>query len=91
MILLEFIAVKPCKYDAYEAVPKAKVSLDLDECELTLAKKGYEILSNAKVMLVVRKGVEITVYPRGRLLMHPVKDRDQAELYARAIYSALGM
>ena len=91
MILLEFIAVKPCKFDAYEAVPKAKISLDLDECELVLAKKGYEILSNAKVMLVVKKGVEITIYPRGRLLMHPVKGRDEAERHARAIYSALGM
>ncbi|MCJ7463701.1 MAG: hypothetical protein MUO81_03065 [Thermoplasmata archaeon] len=91
MILLEFIAIKPCKYDAYEAVPKDKISLDMDVCESVLAIKGYEILSNPKVMLVVRKGVEITVYPRGRLLMHPVKDRDQAELYARAIYSALGM
>ena len=88
---VEFLAVKPCKYDAFEAVPKGRVSLDLDECERILAKVGYEILSNPKVMLVVRKGVEITVYPRGRLLMHPVKDREEAERHAKAVYSALGM
>jgi len=88
---VEFLAVKPCKYDAFEAVPKGRVSLDLDECERILAKVGYEILSNPKVMLVVRKGVEITVYPRGRLLMHPVKDREEAERHAQAVYSALGM
>lgn len=88
---VEFLAVKPCKYDAYEAVPKGKISLDLDECERLLAKVGYEILSNPKVMLVVRKGVEITVYPRGRLLMHPVKGREEAERHAKAVYSALGM
>ena len=88
---VEFLAVKPCKYDAFEAVPKGRVSLDLDECERILAKDGYEILSNPKVMLVVRKSVEITVYPRGRLLMHPVKDRDEAERHAKAVYSALGM
>lgn len=90
MIRLEFIAVKPCKYDAYEAVPKAKVSLDLDECELALAKKGYEVLSNAKVMLVVKKGAEITIYPRGRLLMHPVSERDEAERIAKDLFRALG-
>jgi len=88
---VEFLAVKPCKYDAFEAVPKGRVSLDLDKCERLLAKVGYEILSNPKVMLVVRKGVEITVYPRGRLLMHPVKDREEAEGHAKAVYSALGM
>lgn len=88
---MEFLAVKPCKYDAFEAVPKGRVSLDLDECERLLAKSGYEILSNPKVMLVVRKDIEITVYPRGRLLMHPVKDRDEAEKHARSLYLALGM
>ncbi len=91
MNTLDFLAVKPCKYDAFEAVPKGKVSLDLDECERLLAKVGYEILSNPKVMLVIRKGVEITVYPRGRLLIHPVKDREEAEMHAKAVYSALGM
>jgi ArsR family metal-binding transcriptional regulator len=87
---LEFVAVKPCKYDAYEAVPKAQVSLDLDECELVLAERGYEVLSNAKVMLVVKKGAEITVYPRGRLLMHPVSERAEAERIAKELFRALG-
>lgn len=90
MILLEFLALKPCKYDAYEAVPKGKVSLDLDEAEKVLSRKGYEILSNPKVMLVVKKKVEISIYPRGRLLMHPVVDRDEAERLAKELYAALG-
>ncbi len=87
---MEFIAVKPCKYDAYEAVPKAKVSLDLDECEIVLAKEGYEVLSNAKVMLVVKKGAEITIYPRGRLLIHPVSERVEAERIAKELFKVLG-
>jgi hypothetical protein len=88
--LLEFMAIKPCKYDAYEAVPKRKISLDLDDCERTLASKGYEILSNPRVMLVVKKGVEVTIYPHGRLLMHPVKGKQEAELVARELFAALG-
>jgi ArsR family metal-binding transcriptional regulator len=87
---LEFLAVKPCKHDAYEAIPKGKVNIDIDESERTLSSKGYEILSNPKVMLVVRKGVEISIYPKGRLLMHPVSDRDEAERIAKALYKDLG-
>jgi len=87
---LEFLAVKPCRYDAYEIVPKGKVSLDLDRCEKLLSQKGYEIVSNPRVMLVVKKGVEMTLYPRGRLLVHPVRDREEAERMARELYSALG-
>lgn len=87
---LEFLAVKPCKYDAFEAVPKGKVSLDLDDVERILARNGYEILANPGVMLVVRKKVEISIYPRGRLLMHPVADRQEAERLAKELYAALG-
>jgi hypothetical protein len=91
VILLEFLAVKPCKYDAFEAVPKRKVVLNLDDVEALLTKSGYEILSNPKVMLVVRKDAEITIYPGGRLLMHPVREREQAEKLAKELYAALGM
>ena len=88
---MEFIAVRPCRFDAFEAVPKTKTSLDLGECEKRLRSAGYSIVSNAGVMLVVRKDAEVTVYPHGRLLMHPAKDKDEAERIARALYSALGM
>ena len=87
---MEFLAIKPCRHDAYEAVPKRKIALDLDEAERVLAAKGYEILANAKVMLVVKKDHEITVYPHGRLLIHPVKDRAVAERIASELYAALG-
>ncbi len=87
---MEFLAVKPCKHEAYEAIPKGRVIIDIDESERLLASKGYEILSNPKVMLVVRKGVEICIYPRGRLLMHPVTRREEAERIAKALYADLG-
>ena len=91
MLFLEFLAIKPCRHDAYEAVPKRKVSLDLDECERVLSGKGYEILSNPRVMLVMRKEVEITLYPHGRLLMQPVNDKRLAVRIAEELFSSLGM
>lgn len=62
----------------------------MDRSESILSDRGYEILSNPKVMLVVKKGIEITIYPAGRLLMHPVKDREDAERVARQLYKDLG-
>jgi len=88
---MEFMAVKPCRFDAYEAVPKGRVDLDLDECEKVLAGEGYEILSNAGVMLVLKKEVEITLYPHGRLLLYPVSERETAIRLARELYLALRM
>jgi hypothetical protein len=41
-------------------------------------------------MLVVRKGPEMTLYPHGRVLMHPVKVREDAEALAKELFRALG-
>ena len=65
--------------------------MDLEECARRLKEDGYEILDNPGVMLVVRREVELTLYPHGRILMHPVRDRESAELYATKLYNAVGM
>lgn len=87
---MDLLAIKPCKADAFEVVPKSEVVLDLDECERMLRKGGYEIISNPGVMLVVRKEVEMTLYQHGRILMHPVDTKDEAGRIAQALYAALG-
>ena len=91
MSALEFVTVRPCRFDAFEAVPRDRLALDLDDCERLLKDAGYEVVSNAGVMLVVRKGLDVTVYPHGRLLIHPVKDKAQAERAADEVYHSLGM
>ncbi len=91
MSALEFVTVRPCRFDAFEAVPRDRLALDLDDCERLLKDAGYEVVSNAGVMLVVRKVVEVTVYPHGRLLIHPVKDKALAERAADEVYHSLGM
>ncbi len=85
------MAIRPCKADAFEVVPKRRVTLDIDECERLLAADGYEIVSNRGVMLVVRKGIEMTLYPHGRILMHPVDSKEDAQRMAEAVYASLGM
>ena len=85
------MTVRPCRFEAFEAVPRERLDLDLDDCERRLRSAGYEVVANAGVMLVVRKQVEITVYPHGRLLIHPAKDRAVAEDAARELYASLGM
>lgn len=91
MTLLEFMAVKPCRFDSYEVVPKSRLSLDLAECEKMLRGAGYEIVANEGVMLVTRKIVEITLYPHGRLLLQPVAHKEDAEEIAGQFFRDLGL
>lgn len=83
--------MRPCKAEAFEVVPKRRVKLDIDECERLLAANGYEIVSNRGVMLVVRKGIEMTLYPHGRVFLHPVSSKEEASRIAKELYIALRM
>jgi len=91
VIHLEFMAVRPCRFDSYEVVPRSKLSLDLAECEKMLIGAGYEVTANEGVMLVTRKVVEITLYPHGRLLLQPVDRKEDAEKIAEQFYRDLGL
>ncbi len=72
-------------------MPKGRVTLDLEECAKLLREGGYEVISNPGVMLVVKRGIELTLYPHGRILMHPVSTKEEAHRHASDMYSAVGM
>ena len=42
-------------------------------------------------MLVVKRDIELTLYPHGRILMHPVSTKEDAHRYASDLYSAVGL
>ena len=67
--------LKPCKSTAsYEAIPKKQIKLDLDECEEKLKNCGYEVVCNAKVMLIVKKEHEVSIYPTGMMVIKSNKE-----------------
>ena len=40
---------------------------------------------------MVRKGVEMTLYPHGRVLIHPVSSKEDASRMAEELYATLRM
>ena len=72
-------------------MPKRRLTLDLEECAKLLRGGGYEIVSNPGVMLVVKRDIELTLYPHGRILMHPVSTKEEAHRHASDLYSAVGL
>ena len=72
-------------------MPKGRLTLDLEECAKLLRESGYEIVSNPGVMLVVKRDIELTLYPHGRILMHPVSTKEEAHRHASDMYSAVGL
>ena len=68
---MSFFLIKPCKSTAaFEAVPQDQVKLDLESLIPKLSSSGFQIITDAGVLLVVEKdGCEISIYPTGKLLL----------------------
>jgi len=75
---------------AYEAIPKKKTVLDLNTIEEKLVGMGYEVVCNAKVVLVVRLGEEAHIFPSGRILIK-VNEEKRAKEVVRSLQQAINI
>lgn len=85
---MKFLIVKPCKAGAYDIIPKKIVNVDLESSGKKIATIGYKEVCDAGVMLVVKKDVEVHIYPNGKLLIK-TNSKKEAEGIANRIYEAL--
>lgn len=61
--------LKPCRTSAaIEAIPRERVSLDLDCCEEIL-KNVCTIVANAGMLLIVNDQCEVSIHRDGRLVL----------------------
>jgi hypothetical protein len=85
------VLLKPCKTTAaFEAIPQDDQALDLDALERTLADAGWMPVANARVMLIVAKTVEATIFQSGKLLIKTM-DRAQAQRTLDELWPHLGV
>lgn len=71
--------IRPCSTSAgFMATPEQPRRIDLNGLKSDLAAAGYEVLLDARILLLVRKGTESTVYATGKVLLK-TKDKDEAE------------
>lgn len=77
--------LRPCSTSAgFMATPEQKRRVDMARLKEELTADGFDIVLDARILLLVRKGTESTVYDTGKVLL---KTKDRAE--AEAGYAAL--
>lgn len=87
----EYSVLELCKNRAgYEAIPKQKLRLKLDDVERDLQAAGFEALANAGILLVVRwEDVELSVFESGKLLFK-TRELENARVAMAAFKGAMG-
>lgn len=85
-------AVELCsKRAGYEVTPDEILDLDTSQAATRLEEVGFEVLTDAGVLLVVETGpVEVSVFESGRLLVK-TEDEGEARKATRQVYEALGV
>ena len=87
---MTFFTLKPCKSSAaFEMVPEKEVKIDLKEASETLVSCGFELVLNAKVILIVKKDFEVSIYPSGKLIIK-TDSKEVAENVANEVYGFIG-
>ena len=84
--------LRPCKSTAaFEAIltsGSSQIHLDLIECQKMLESLGYQEVCNAKVLMIVKKEIEVTIYPNGKLILK-TDDKETAKAAMEEIYEKI--
>ncbi len=84
---MEFMMVKTCEADAYDAIPKNLARVNIKKAIEELTSAGYELIVDAGVMCVIMKdGLEYQLFSSGRILMK-TPDLEIAEAGASGLFA----
>ncbi len=82
---MRFTITRLCGGKALMAASKDDLELDMEKAEQVMCQRG-EIKSRDDMMLVSQwDGMEVTVYPQGKVMFFPLADKDKAVEYATDI------
>ena len=73
---------------AYETKTGSRMTIDMDRLEKKMMEAGYEIICNAKVMLIVQNGCETSIFQDGRLLLK-TESEEASRRYAEEVYEII--
>ena len=84
--------LRPCKTTAaFEAIPDTSgrtYKLDLTNCTKLLVAVGYRLVCDTKVMVIVEKDVEVSIYPSGKMILK-TDSKSDAETVMDEIYHTI--
>ena len=80
---MRFTTTRLCGGEALMAVSSEELNLDLTLAGEIFEKEGFEIKEKDDMMLIIIwNGMETTIYPQGKIMFFPLKDKKLCIDYA---------
>lgn len=73
------------------AASRDLLDVDLERAGAFISEEGSVKKSDDLMMVADWRGMEITIYPQGKVMFHPLSDRDTAVKYATEILLGSGI
>ena len=87
---MRFTTVRLCGGEALMAVSADDLGLDMYESSDRLERMGFPVKQKDELMIVLEwNGMETTIYPQGKVMFFPLKDRSLCVRYASDILEKL--
>jgi hypothetical protein len=87
---MRFTTVRLCGGEALMAVSADVLDLDINKVSEHMERSGFKIKQKDDMMIVlVWNGMETTIYPQGKIMFFPLKDRSLCIKYATEILEEL--
>jgi len=86
---MRYTVTRLCGGKALMASPRENITVDMERAYGILSKIGD--MGSADDMMIVMswRGMEVTVYSQGKVMFHPLDDRNTAVSYADEILSMI--
>jgi hypothetical protein len=86
---MKFKVERICRTDSMSAIPMEHRRFDLPLSAIKLEEAGHKVESHELYLVVNVDGLDLTVYPSGRVLIHPMNDKARAKELAQRLFSLL--
>ncbi len=86
---MRFRVERICRTDSMSAVPMEKVRFDLPASAESIGKAGYTVETHELYLVMTVDGLDVTVYPSGRVLIHPINDKKRAKELAQRLFEMM--
>lgn len=86
---MKFRVERICRTDSMSAIPMEHRRFDLPLSVIQLEEAGHKVESHELYLVVTVDGLDLTVYPSGRVLIHPLNDKSKAKELAQRLFVLL--
>lgn len=88
---MRFTVTRLCGGKALMAASRELLDVDLEKAGAFISEEGSVKKSDDLMMVTDWRGMEVTIYPQGKVMFHPLSDRDTAIRYATEILLGAGI